>query len=106
MTSAMTLAMTSGSPTALLGNSFVLQVAAGADLLLRAVVHKLLVGDGSASKDPSLAAALPQGRQAAAVRACVTYLMIRVGVPRDMAFPAARQFRAHLHWALGHLDKA
>lgn len=24
----------------------------------------------------------------------------QIGVPRDMSYPAARQFRAHLNWAI------
>lgn len=34
----------------------------------------------------------------APVCASVSYLRDRVGVPRDMPLPAARQFRAHLNW--------
>ena len=36
--------------------------------------------------------------------ASLLYLRARVGVPRDMPFPAARQFRAHLTWMARHLD--
>lgn len=32
------------------------------------------------------------------------YLRDRVGVPRDMKFPAARQLRAHLNWLIDTLQ--
>ena len=43
------------------------------------------------------------GAQAAASAA---YLRDRVGVPRDMPLPAARQFRAHLNWFIDKVQQA
>jgi glutathione S-transferase len=37
------------------------------------------------------------------VVASLSYLRDRIGVPRDMRLPAARQFRAHLNWSIAIL---
>lgn len=34
------------------------------------------------------------------------YLRDRVGVPRDLPLPAARQLRAHLNWFIDSLQKS
>ena len=31
---------------------------------------------------------------------CVRYLRDRIGVPRDLKFPEARQLRAHVNWMI------
>ena len=36
----------------------------------------------------------------------LAYLRNRVCVPRDLPLPAARQFRAHLNWAIDTLQAA
>jgi glutathione S-transferase len=40
-----------------------------------------------------------------AVQASLEYLRDRIGVPRDMQLPAARQLRAHLNWTLDLFKK-
>ena len=65
------------------------------DAALRHVARALLAGT-----DASAVAA--QGDPAPA-RAALDYLRQRVGVPRDMDYEAARQFRAYLTWAMDAL---
>ena len=40
---------------------------------------------------------------ASAVISSLSYLRDRIGVPRDMKLPAARQLRAHLNWSIGYI---
>jgi hypothetical protein len=40
-----------------------------------------------------------------AVVASAAYLRDRVGVPRDLKLPAARQLRAHLNWLIDTLQQ-
>ena len=48
--------------------------------------------DGYEGKDiPKSGAKLP-------LRKALAYVRDRVGVPRDMSYPAARQLRAHFNW--------
>ena len=77
---------------------------------MRHVAHALLEGvDGkqaqaavalTASPDKDNGRGLPGGPCADSAR----YLRDRVGVPRDLPFPAARQLRAHLNWLIDIVD--
>lgn len=51
---------------------------------------------------PAAAGAAPQ-HDGGTVIPALAYLRDRVCVPRDLRLPAARQFRAHLNWAIDAL---
>ncbi|MCO5561105.1 hypothetical protein L7F22_014726 [Adiantum nelumboides] len=68
---------------------------ASVDLGFRFVSQALVVGVGRAGNLPE-----NLSRDAAVAAA---YLRDRVGVPRDLSYPAARQLRAHLHWLVKEL---
>jgi glutathione S-transferase len=63
---------------------------------LRHVAHALLAGPEASVLQAGPEEALP----GAAVAASAAYLRDRVGVPRDLPLPAARQLRAHLNWLI------
>jgi len=66
------------------------------DACLRIVTHALMHGTDEAAKVMN-----KDGLgHAAAQKTCLQYLQKRVGVPRDMSYPAARQLRAHLGWLM------
>lgn len=75
------------------------------DAALRYVAHLMLTGkvsDGS-HEDSGVCTTGPSASASDAVPPSLIYLRDRVGVPRDMTYPAARQFRAHLNWMIDHV---
>lgn len=85
-------------PTAIPGMEYVVEV----DAALRHVARALLSGGGEecGAIEVAAAAAGDNWVNGAAVGPSLAYMRDRVGVPRDMPLPAARQLRAHLNWAI------
>ena len=82
-------------PTAKPGMEFEAEV----DASLRHVAYALLLGNAIDGYNiPIVGEGEGGAMYAAPVVPSLKYLRDRVGVPRDMSFPAARQFRAHLQW--------
>lgn len=82
-------------------------VVASVDTALRVVSLAMLEGTAAHEDDMSkLAAAIVKEGGVGLAEDCIKslgYLRDRVGVPRDMRLPAARQLRAHLNWAIGKM---
>ncbi len=72
---------------------------------LRHVAHALLAGPDAKQRAASEAVAVGESESmnGDAVVASAVYIRDRVGVPRDLPLPAARQLRAHLNWLIDTL---
>lgn len=83
-----------------------------ADAGLRHVAHALLLGvdEKQASSQPlRVSSSQPDDGPAydtGAVQLAAGYLRDRVGVPRDLPLPAARQLRAHCNWLIDSMAAA
>ena len=77
------------------------------DLALRFVVLCLLAGEGEGVGPGFGLEFEPDGSGAGSdVVASAAYLRDRIGVPRDLKLPAARQLRAHLNYLIGRMTPA
>lgn len=78
------------------------------DAALRHVAHVMLTGMVEQGQhDGTGISTTPSGKgvvDARGVPPSLAYLRDRVGVPRDMPLPAARQLRAHLNWMIDHVQ--
>ena len=68
------------------------------------LVAEVLLDDCSVDNADATALKALSKSDKADVKACLAYVRDRVGVPRDMSYPAARCLRATLNWARDQLD--
>ena len=76
------------------------------DILLREISLAMLVG--RESREPQVSKVLSVigqsgSNQKEGIINSLTYLRDRIGVPRDMRLPAARQLRAHINWIIAKM---
>ena len=75
------------------------------DAAFRHVAHALLIGveEKQSSESPLRLSGEGRGIDGTAPVYAAEYVRDRVGVPRELKYPAARQFRAHLNWLIDTL---
>ena len=81
-------------------------VKSSVDVMLREIAFAMLMGhelrESQISRVVSVINSLG-GDEKDGIISSLAYLRDRIGVPRDMRLPAARQFRAHINWAIAKL---
>eukprot|EP00927_Polykrikos_kofoidii_P065776 TRINITY_DN61492_c0_g1_i1.p1 TRINITY_DN61492_c0_g1~~TRINITY_DN61492_c0_g1_i1.p1 ORF type:complete len:497 (-),score=61.53 TRINITY_DN61492_c0_g1_i1:81-1469(-) len=70
------------------------------DIALRAAVAVLLDGSAPTKNHQTMLIGITRSRE---VANCAAYLRDRVGVPRDMSYPAARCLRGSMNWVMSCL---